>query len=53
VTNVISLDLDPCIFNLSGVNSPSLATKKKVKLIQQDTPLLAAGRGFKNSGFLE
>lgn len=31
------------IFNLYGLNSPSLATKKEM-IIHQDTPLLAAGR---------
>jgi hypothetical protein len=31
-------------FNLSGSNSPPLATKKRVLLVHQDTPLLAAGQ---------
>ena len=30
-------------FNLSGLHSPSLATKKRVMPVHQDTPLLAAG----------
>jgi len=31
-------------FNLIGYNSPPLAAKKRVLLLHQDTPLLAAGR---------